>query len=465
MRTSFRLLVLAAVGLLAFPLAAGANHANSPSTKNMHAMGESFRAASFLDPEPLKINSDLAFQGKHAYQGSYDGFRIVDISAPGNPKQVAQVQCNGNQGDVIVWGKIVVRTVDRPQDLPNNDLDRACEGTNTATGNTPGFEGLQIFEVDDVKNASADDLVAAVPTDCGAHTATLAPDPANNRLVVYVSVGSNASGPTPYGTTCFTPRGLITAVGIPLDDPSAAAVINNAIPASANGCHDVTAHVGEGVELLAGACRPEAVIWDISDRANPVVLRGITEPFTGGWHSAALTWDGKVLAMGWEPGGGGRPACQETGAPLVPPIAGNAFQTDEMKSIFFYDVATGQRLGMWTLPRPQSDQENCTIHNYNVVPTDKRYVLVNGNYQAGTSVVDFTDPANAFEVGYSDPAPIVPTQLGGAWSSYWYNGAIYESDITTGLRVYKLSDRATAGAMKFDRLNPQTQEIAFGLKG
>jgi transcription initiation factor TFIID TATA-box-binding protein len=26
------------------------------------------------------------------------------------------------------------------------------------------------------------------------------------------------------------------------------------------------------------------------------------------------------------------------------------------------------------------------------------------------------------------------------WSSYWYNGYIYESDIPSGLRVYRLDD-------------------------
>ena len=92
-------------------------------------------------------------------------------------------------------------------------------------------------------------------------------------------------------------------------------------------------------------------------------------------------------------------------------------------------------------------------------------MLVGGNYQAGISVVDFTDPANAKEVAYADPAPLVPTQLGGDWSTYWYNGRIYESDITRGLIVWKLSDRVTAGARKFDHLNPQTSETSFELKG
>ncbi len=179
---------------------------------------------------------------------------------------------------------------------------------------------------------------------------------------------------------------------------------------------------------------------------------------TGGtWHSASLTWDGKLFIVGWEPGGGSQPRCQATGADL----GGGLVQTDEMKSLFFYLAANGAPLGRWTLPRPQSPAENCTIHNYNVVPLRKRYVLVHGSYQSGTSVMDFTDPANAFEVAFTDPLPLVPTQLGGVWSSYWYNGLMYESDITTGLRVYNLSDRVTAGARKLDHLNPQTQEIVI----
>jgi hypothetical protein len=130
--------------------------------------------------------------------------------------------------------------------------------------------------------------------------------------------------------------------------------------------------------------------------------------------------------------------------------------------MFFYDADTGAKLGQWTLPRPQSAEENCTIHNYNVVPLRSgRYVAVGGHYQAGTWVTDFTDPANAQTVGWSDPPPLVPTQLGGAWSSYWYNNFIYESEITKGLMVFRLSDPATAGAIRLDHLNPQTQEFSL----
>jgi hypothetical protein len=114
------------------------------------------------------------------------------------------------------------------------------------------------------------------------------------------------------------------------------------------------------------------------------------------------------------------------------------------------------------VPRPQSSTENCTIHNNNTVPLpDGRDVLVVGSYQAETWVVDFTDPTSARTAAWSDPPPLVPTQLGGAWSSYWYNNFIYESEITKGLNVFRLNDPTTTGAMSLGQLNPQTQEFSL----
>ena len=48
---------------------------------------------------------------------------------------------------------------------------------------------------------------------------------------------------------------------------------------------------------------------------------------------------------------------------------------------------------------------------------------------------------------------------------YWYNGRIYESDITRGVIIWELSSNNTAGAMNFGHLNPQTQETSFAFKG
>ena len=161
-----------------------------------------------------------------------------------------------------------------------------------------------------------------------------------------------------------------------------------------------------------------------------------------------------MLILGWEPGGGAAPECEAT-------------DPDVKKSWFFYDASDGSKLGQFVLPRPQTATENCTIHNYNVVPTDKRYLLVGGNYQAGFSVVEFTDPSNAREVAFADPAPLPlnpdgTRDLGGDWSTYWYNGRIYESDIKRGLLIWNLSGKWGAGAKRLPYLNPQTEEFTLG---
>jgi hypothetical protein len=78
-------------------------------------------------------------------------------------------------------------------------------------------------------------------------------------------------------------------------------------------------------------------------------------------------------------------------------------------------------------------------------------------------VLDFTDPAAVQEIAFADPAPLDANTLilGGDWSTYWYNGLIYESDITLGLIDWNLSSPAVAGAHKLDHLNPQTIEFTL----
>jgi hypothetical protein len=62
-------------------------------------------------------------------------------------------------------------------------------------------------------------------------------------------------------------------------------------------------------------------------------------------------------------------------------------------------------------------------------------------YQGGVSVMDFTDAAHPTEIAYFDRGPIDPHMLvlGGDWSAYWYNGAIYGSEIARGLDVFELT--------------------------
>ena len=187
-------------------------------------------------------------------------------------------------------------------------------------------------------------------------------------------------------------------------------------PAGANiACHDTGVILGK---VLRAACAGGQgfAVWSLDRRdggslIDPELLyiKNMKTELglninTG--HSAAFSNDGDTLIFGHEPNGGTSARCQPTGT-----VLGNAtypVQTDDMKSFFFFATDTGELKGKWTLPRDQTEFENCTLHNYNVVPTRKRDILVHGSYQSGIGVLDFSDPANAKEIAYADPEPITP---------------------------------------------------------
>ena len=95
----------------------------------------------------------------------------------------------------------------------------------------------------------------------------------------------------------------------------------------------------------------------------------------------------------------------------------------------------------YKLPAAQGETENCVAHNGSLIPVPGRDIEVQAWYQGGISVMDFTDPANPFEIAYFDRGPIDPKMLvlGGDWSAYWYNGYIYGSEIARGLDVFQLT--------------------------
>ena len=175
MRCLGRPVVLGAIvvgGLLAMAAPAGAGHETDPRTKNLHPLGDTD------DNRPVvtfgeAFFTDAAFQGTVAYQGTWiGGFRTIDISEPGEPEVLAEVDCGVEQGDMGVYGDLVFRSIDLPvvaDTVAETCTDEFAEGA--------GFEGLQIFQVGDPGTASADDLVAAVATDCGSHSTPSCPIP------------------------------------------------------------------------------------------------------------------------------------------------------------------------------------------------------------------------------------------------------------------------------------------------
>jgi hypothetical protein len=447
------LLAVGAVALLVAPAGATAGHDTRPHTDNMRALGHSEDFGSFLLPDGQRdANSDLAFRGNLVFHGDYDGFRIVR-GGP-SPKEISRTRCNGDQGDIVVWKDVLVRAWNAPKTEARN-----CDGTMVPAG----FEGMHIFDISDIRNpvlVGEVELSARPEADspgCGTHTLTLVAD--GDRAIIY----NATSGGNPALPEADRECDWIDIVEVPGDDPGAASHLRREPLMGGHAAHDNGVILGDA-NLLGTASGHMSNVFSIGGPRggtleDPQFLYTIEEPgvcntgdpvlCNGNWHSAAFTWDGEVIILGWEPGGGSLPECEATDPPVK-------------KSAFFYDANTGAKLGQWTLPRPQSSAENCTIHNYNTVPLrDGRYVLVGGHYQAGTWVVDFTNPAAPETLGWSDPPPAVPTQLGGAWSSYWYNGLIYESEIQVGLNVFRFTGKEARKDVHLKHLNPQTQEFTI----
>jgi hypothetical protein len=523
-------------------------------------------------------NSDLAFWdagglrggfSKILAQGNYEGFRLVDVRRPERPTQISVVECRTNQGDVSFYRArnrlLLIQSIEEA--VSNPDCAAALEnpvvpGTNPVTGlpgmfRLKGHEGLRVFDITDPRAPSH---IATVRTACGSHTHTTIPDRGNRRAIVYVSSYPNATRITrredlatlPEQPNCIPDHNKISIVEIPDRNPEGARVLkeqpldadtatwSGAIGqggSTVRGCHDITALLGGRgdddddddddngngnggrlTNIAAGACLEEGQLWDISDPANPTTtvpgrhthirnpfINGPTPPQRGLFHTASFTWDGEIVLFTDEWAGGGGHGCDGP--------------QDTRGNVWFYkNVEPGQPAplyGRFILPRPQPPNEACTMHNGNVITTNREYIGVSSAYQAGTSVFDFSNvksfpeiflpiappatipvpPTVAQEVAFfdakNDPPP--PTGIDDAWSSYWHNDYVYASSGlpsppptgaccvrpgNRGLDVYVLlgrrgrltppvTDPNASGvrqfrARKLPYQNPQTQEFLFG---
>jgi hypothetical protein len=427
-------------------------------------------------------NSDMAFQGDYAFVGNFNGFNIYDISDPSNPVLRTSVVCPGGQGDLSVYGNLLFMSVEETR----AKID--CTLTPMANAQTR-FRGVRIFDISDISNPVQ---VGGVQTCRGSHTHTLVrPKNDPDHVYIYVSGTAGVRSATELagcdsGTGPNASRWQIEVIKVPLANPAAAAVVNtprlfaneagainglqNSPPTPqhpsgggwspapvTDACHDITVY--EELDLAAGACEGNGLLIDISDPANPKRIDAVADPLFSYWHGATFSNDGKKVVFTDEWGGGTGARCR-------------ANDNLSWGANAIYEIVDGKLefRSYYKLPVVQTNQENCVSHVGSLIPVPGRDLLVQGWYQGGVSVMDFTDPYHPKEVAYFDRGPISASSLvtGGYWTNYWYKGHVFGSEIARGFDVHKLTPTSDLSAAEIaaaervaptgDRFNAQSQD-------
>lgn len=175
-----------------------------------------------------RVNSDLAFSGKYAIQGSFDGYQIWDISDPRRPTLKASNVCPASQSDVSVYRNLLFIS----GESLNGRIDCGVQGVRR-TVSTDRLRGLRIFDITDITRPRN---VGNVQTCRGSHTHTVLVDPKDrDNIYVYISgsapVRSDreltgcARGSAPNDPA--SARFRIEVIKVPLAHPERAAIVSS----------------------------------------------------------------------------------------------------------------------------------------------------------------------------------------------------------------------------------------------
>ena len=436
-------------------LASGVENTAAYAGWNMKLVSYSPKPMEFDSASGLAfINSDLAFRGPVLYQGNFSGFSVWDISNPENPALLKTIPCATDQGDPSIWGNLLFISAESGRSRNDCGMQGVEDGADR-------MRGVRIFDVSDPRNPR---LVKNVQTCRGSHTHTIVPHPTDSNVIyIYVGGSSNvrdagevASLNCSEGTVAENPNTSqyrVDIIRVPLNNleqaqvigfarifedlpgsPGRAGVAADEVAASGrraggpSGCHDLTSY--PAFHLVAGSCGSFGILLDARNPERPVRLDAKSDLNFSLWHTAVFSNDAKSVVFTDEWGGGTAPRCRITDPER---LGGNTILT--------IDDGKMTQHGYFKMLAAQTDTENCVSHNGGLIPVPGRDIMVQGWYQGGVNVFDFTDPANPIEIAYFDRGPVDGGNLvvGGSWGAYWYNGYIYSSELSRGLDVFELT--------------------------
>ncbi|HET7564587.1 MAG TPA: hypothetical protein VFJ96_06310, partial [Gemmatimonadaceae bacterium] len=331
------------------------------------------------------------------------GIRIFDISNPRQPKQVADVQtCRGSHTHTLVPDPkdpnvVYIYVSGLAPVRSSTELPGCKTGKLTTDPNNAEFR-IEVIRVplahpEQARIVSSprifNDLVAV-----SSHGVAYA-DTANGAMVKSARQMLGRLGMDSTATAADSDRAarLLAAMEMSRDDSARSAAYADSLqqmglrarrrpsrgaPQGPSQCHDITVYPALG--LAAGACSQYGLLLNIRDPLHPVRLQAVADTNFTFWHSATFSNDGSKLLFTDEWGGGTAPKCRTTdpkdwGADAIFTL------TDDKLT----------HAGYFKIPAAQTPEENCVAHNGNLIPVPGRDIMVQGWYQGGISVFDFTD--------------------------------------------------------------------------
>ncbi|MFL5401754.1 MAG: LVIVD repeat-containing protein [Gemmatimonadales bacterium] len=202
-------------------LRAGATDA-AEAIWNLRALSKTPPSQKFVDG----INSDLAFTGPYAIQGSFHGYQVWDISRPARPRLETAYVCPGSQSDVSTYKNLLFVSGENL----SARLDCGVEGVED-TVSAERLRGIRIYDISDIAHPKN---VGNVQTCRGSHTHTLLVDPKDRgNVYVYISGQAPVRSPNELAGCVMAPNDpnsalfRIEVIKVPLAHPDQAAIVSS----------------------------------------------------------------------------------------------------------------------------------------------------------------------------------------------------------------------------------------------